>query len=143
MSLTTSSPAVRTHSRHQLRALLEDFDTVLASEYEALRQRDPDRLQVAITAKQRLASDIEALSPLFSSSDLNDDDHEQTEWAAIRGLLGRCALANRTNGAAIDASRCFVTSLLDLLSGQRASERTYTATGRLNSHAPRLRFERV
>lgn len=140
MNLTTSAPAAR--SRHQLHALLEDFDAVLAAEYEALRLRDPDRLQTAINAKLRLATDIEALSPLLEASSAQGDS-ERTEWAAIRDLLGRCALANRTNGAAIDASRCFVTSLLDLLSGQRAGERTYTAAGRLDSHAPRLRFERV
>lgn len=143
MNLTTSSPVVRARSRHQLHALLQDFDTVLASEYEALRQRDPNRLHTAINAKQRLTNDIEALAHVFEAGSTNGDDTEQAEWAAIRGLLGRCALANRTNGAAIDASRSFVRSMLDLLSGQHTGERTYTATGRLNSHAPRLRSERV
>ena len=144
MSLTTSSPAARARSRHQLQALLENFDTVLASEYEALRQRDPERLQVAVDAKQRLASAIEGLAPLLEApGSVQGEDSEHAQWTAIRGLLGRCALANRTNGAAIEASRCFVTSMLDLLSGQRAGERTYTAAGRLHSHAPRLRFERV
>jgi flagellar biosynthesis/type III secretory pathway chaperone len=144
MSLTPSVPAVRARSRHQLHALLKDFDAVLASEYEALRHRDPERLQTAVHEKQRLAGDIEALAPLLNMARAaHHDDTEHTEWAAIRNLLGRCALANRTNGAAIDASRCFVTSMLDLMSGQRAGERTYTAAGRLNSHAPRLRFERV
>jgi flagellar biosynthesis/type III secretory pathway chaperone len=144
MSLTPSAPAVRARSRHQLHALLKDFDAVLASEYEALRHRDPERLQTAIQEKQRLASGIEALTPLLDIANaMPGDATEQPEWVAIRNLLGRCALANRTNGAAIDASRCFVTSMLDLMSGQRAGERTYTAAGRLNSHAPRLRFERV
>ncbi len=140
----TSAPAGRARSRHQLHALLKDFDAVLASEYEALRHRDAERLHTAVHEKQRLAGDIEALTPLLdAASAVHHDDTEQAEWAAIRNLLGRCALANRTNGAAIDASRCFVTSMLDLMSGQRAGERTYTAAGRLNSHAPRLRFERV
>ena len=144
MSLPPSAPAVRARSRHHLHALLKDFDAVLASEYEALSQRDSERLQTAVHAKQRLASDIEALTPLLDAANTTQgDDTEQPEWAAIRSLLGRCALANRTNGAAIDASRCFVTSMLDLMSGQRTGERTYTAAGRLNSHAPRLRFERV
>jgi flagellar biosynthesis/type III secretory pathway chaperone len=143
MSLT-ESPTVRRRSRHRLHALLKDFDTVLASEYEALRLRDPDRLQAAVDAKQRLASDIEGLTPqLDVPNTAPGDADEQEEWVAIQRLLGRCALANRTNGAAIDASRCFVTSMLDLLSGQRAGERTYTSTGRLHSQAPRLRFERV
>ena len=144
MSLSPSVPAVRARSRHQLHALLKDFDTVLAREYEALRHRDPERLQTAVQEKQRLASDIEALAPLLdASSAVQNENSEQTEWAAIRDLLGRCALANRTNGAAIEASRCFVTSMLDLLSGQRAGERTYTAAGRLHDQAPRLRCERV
>ena len=144
MSLTPSAPAVRARSRHQLHALLKDFDAVLASEYEALRRRDPERLHTAVHEKQRLAGDIEALAPLLDvARAVQNDDSEQAEWVTIRNLLGRCALANRTNGAAIEASRCFVTSMLDLMSGQRAGERTYTAAGRLNSHAPRLRFERV
>ena len=90
MSLTPSAPAVRARSRHQLHALLKDFDTVLASEYEAVRLRDPDRLHTAVNDKQRLASDLEALAPLLAaSSSVQDDATEQAEWAAIRGLLGR------------------------------------------------------
>ena len=102
MSLTTSSPAARARSRDQLQALLENFDTVLASEYEALRQRDPLRLQIAVDAKQRLASAIEGLAPLLEApGSVQGEDSAHAQWTAIRGLLGRCALANRTNGAEI------------------------------------------
>lgn len=140
----TASPPGRAHSRHRLHALLKDFDAVLASEYEAVRLRDADRLQAAVDAKQRLASDIEQLTPLIEAPALDSRDRtEQEEWAAIQSLLGRCALANRTNGAAIDASRCFMTSMLDLLSGRRTGERTYTAAGRLSNQASRLRIERA
>jgi len=142
MSLNESAPDPQ--SRHRLHALLKDFDRVLASEYEAVRTRDAERLQSAVDAKQRLTSDIEKLTPQIrppAASPHNAGEHE--EWAAIQRLLGRCALANRTNGAAIDASRSFMTSLLDLLSGRRISERTYTASGRLDSQAQRLRVERV
>ena len=140
----TASPPERARSRHRLHALLKDFDSVLASEYEAVRLRDTERLQAAVAAKQRLASDIEQLTPeIEAPGAASQDAAEKEEWAAIQSLLGRCALANRTNGAAIDASRCFMTSMLDLLSGGRTGERTYTAAGRLSKQAPRLRVERV
>lgn len=135
--------ADRGQTRHRLHALLKDFDQVLATEYEAVRTRDVERLQAAVAAKQQLANDIERLTPHVQSPATVQDPAERAEWTAIQQLLGRCALANRTNGAAIDASRCFMTSMLDLLSGQRTRERTYTASGRLASHAPRLRVERV
>jgi flagellar biosynthesis/type III secretory pathway chaperone len=68
---------------------------------------------------------------------------ETAEWAQIRTLLARCALANRTNGAAIDASRHFVTSLLDLLTGRRPGERVYDARGRLGDSGRSRAWERV
>lgn len=122
-----------TEARGSLRALLEDFDRVLASEYEALRMRDADALEQAAQSKQQLVASLGTLSrqcPL-PARDAVLSPEESEEWAQIRALLARCALANRTNGAAIDASRNFVTTLLDLLCGRRPGERVYDARGRI------------
>lgn len=127
-------PAVtRRQARHRLRALLVDFDNVLAREYEALRHRDAGSLETTVADKQRLVSEIDTLTHCAAppASDTANDPDASEDWLQIRGLLARCALANRTNGAAIAASRCFVTSLLDVLCGRAATERTYNARGRL------------
>lgn len=132
-------------ARSTLRALLEDFDRVLASEYEALRRRDTAALEDAVQLKQQLVSSIAALSqecPVPArDAELSLEDSQ--EWAQIRALLARCALANRTNGAAIDASRNFVTSLLDLVTGRRPGERVYDARGRLGDNGRSRAWERV
>ena len=131
------------HPRHRLHALLRDFDAALASEYEAVRQRDAVRLESAVAEKLRLAGDLERLTPQVQPPAAESDPRDREQWSQIQALLGRCALANRTNGAAIDASRCFMTSMLDLLSGRRPNERTYTAAGRLSRESAAVRFERV
>lgn len=134
-------------ARKTLRALLADFDQVLASEYEALRQRDTDKLEAAVASKQQLVSAITATSRLCPpppADAASDEDPTSTEdWAQIRKLLSRCALANRTNGAAIDASRSFVTSLLDLICGRRPGERLYDASGRMGDSNRSRAWERV
>ena len=127
----------------RLRALLTDFDAVLSAEYEALRQRDADSLDAAVASKQRLAREIEVLTAHVTPPPATVDLALLDEWSAIRALLSRCALANRTNGAAIDASRCFITSMLDILSGSNIRERTYTARGRLAAAMPRAGYERI
>ncbi len=128
----------------RLRALLDDFDAVLRAEYDALRARDPERLEEAINAKQRLASELDAAAPLVAAARKQAETGEDhTEWLAVRDLLSRCALANRTNGAAIDASRAFVTSLLDVMTGRCARTRTYSARGQYVSALPAQRYERV
>ncbi|MGE3390489.1 MAG: flagellar export chaperone FlgN [Gammaproteobacteria bacterium] len=138
-----SDPMGDAQPRHQLHALLKDFDAALASEYEAVRQRDTARLEAAVAEKLRLAGDLERLTPQVQPPTTAGDPREREQWAQIQALLGRCALANRTNGAAIDASRSFMTSMLDLLSGRRPNERTYTAAGRLSRETAAVRFERV
>ncbi len=130
--------------RHRLHALLTDFDAVLAVEYDALRRREPERLYDAIAHKQRLTAALDGFSPSVealkpAAADTTADD----EWNAIQRLLSRCALANRTNGAAIEASRSFVTSLLDIVTGRSTTERTYTARGRISATTSRSNFERV
>lgn len=132
-------------ARGTLRALLEDFDRVLASEYEALRRRDTAALEHAVETKQQLVTSLGTLGrqcPL-PAADAELSPEETTEWAQIRTLLARCALANRTNGAAVDASRNFVTSLLDLLTGRRPGERVYDARGRLGDGGRSRAWERV
>jgi|LNFM01.1.fsa_nt_gb flagellar biosynthesis/type III secretory pathway chaperone len=132
-------------ARRHLRALLEDFDRVLAGEYEALRQRDNDSLEEAVVAKQQLVEAISTASRQCelpaASAGLNPEESE--EWAQIRALLARCALANRTNGAAIDASRHFVNTLLDLLCGQTPGKGLYNARGRVGDAGRTRDWERV
>ncbi len=137
-----SAPA---EARGNLRALLEDFDRVLANEYEALRRRDTAALEDAVQTKHQLIATLGALGrqcpPPAADAALPAEESE--EWAQIRTLLARCALANRTNGAAIDASRNFVTSLLDMLTGRRPGERVYDARGRLGDSGRSRAWERV
>lgn len=139
MSVTTAE------SRGKLHALLEDFDRVLAHEYEALRRRDTTALEEAVQTKQQLVAALGSMGqqcPLpATGAELAPE--ETAEWAQIRTLLARCALANRTNGAAIDASRNFVTSLLDLLTGRRPGERVYDARGRLGDSGRSRAWERI
>jgi len=136
-------------ARKSLRALLEDFDRVLASEYEALRTRDTDGLETAVARKQELVGAIATASkrcplPAPGTETVTAEDPEASaEWADIRQLLARCALANRTNGAAVDASRSFVNSLLDLLTGRRPGERLYDARGRVGDSGRRRTWESV
>ena len=126
--------------RRRLHALLTDFDAVLAVEYDALRRREPERLYDAIAHKQRLTTALDGFSPSVEALKPTTADDE---WNAIQRLLSRCALANRTNGAAIEASRSFVTSLLDIMTGRSTTERTYTARGRISATTSRSNFERV
>ena len=127
--------------RHRLHALLTDFDAVLAVEYDALRRRDPERLYEAIAHKQRLTAALDGFAPSEALKPGAADTTADDEWNAIQRLLSRCALANRTNGAAIEASRSFVTSLLDIMTGRSTSERTYTARGRISAATSRSNFE--
>lgn len=133
-------------ARSTLRALLEDFDRVLAREYEALRQRDASAIEDAAHRKQRLVGSLDEAArhcPL-PRQDATLTPEETAEWAQIRALLLRCSLANRTNGAAIDASRNFVTSLLDLMLGGRPRGQVYDARGRrLGERGPSRAWERV
>jgi flagellar biosynthesis/type III secretory pathway chaperone len=128
--------------RHRFHALLTQFDAVLATEYEALRHRDSEGLEQLIATKQRLADELDGYSEhLRHWQATTSADDEQ--WVAIRNLLARCALANRTNGAAIKASQNFVTSMLDLLTGRRVGERTYTARGRLGPGVTQSTYEQI
>jgi flagellar biosynthesis/type III secretory pathway chaperone len=134
-------------ARQSLLALLQDFDRVLASEYEALRARDVDGLESAVARKQELVGEIAETSrhcPLpAAGDDIADDPSASAEWGAIRGLLARCALANRTNGAAVDASRSFVNSLLDLMTGRPPGSRLYDARGRVGDTGRRRSWDSV
>ena len=129
-------------ARHRLHALLGEFERVLGEEYAALRTSDPDRVQTLCATKQSLVTEIEAASRGLQSP-AADEPEAQAEWAAIKGLLGRCAIANRTNGTAIEASRSFVSSLLDVLCGRTAGERVYQANGRLGGTQHGRALERV
>ena len=68
------------------------------------------------------------LSALLSDPDTSDVEE-------LRALMHRAQHANRVNGAAIESSQLFTSSLLDILRGRVPGERTYTARGRLGVQA--------
>ncbi|MBI4696219.1 MAG: flagellar protein FlgN [Gammaproteobacteria bacterium] len=135
------SSAPSTGNIGRLQDLLQDFESVLAAEYEALRTRDTGQLDAAIARKNVLAAELDAIGRQLPppGPDL-DSSHE---WAELRALILRCSQANRANGAAIEANRKFVTSLLDILRGRSATERTYDARGRLGGGAAHSALEKA
>ncbi len=127
----------------ELEALLTRFEDALAREYDALRTRDAVALDDAIAAKTTLAQSLEQTARRAGLSGDHDPVPQTPAWDAIRERLQRCQQANRRNGAAIDASRGFVNSMIDILSGSGPSERTYDARGRLDQHGTRKAYTSV
>ena len=119
-------------ARRALRELLQEFESVLASEYDALLRRDTAQLEVAVSDKQRLTAALGETARLcdLQTRGNHPDVAVQREWHDIEGLLARCALANQTNGAAVNSSKNLVGSLLDVLSGRSPRARLYDAKGR-------------
>lgn len=136
-----------TAARETLHTLLRDFEHTLAQEYAALRTRDVAAIEAAVTHKRELTLALnEAASQcdLSALRDVSPHADEQAAWTEIRALLERCALANRTNGAAVETSKTLTNTLLDLLSGRPAGERLYNARGRVGrSDRPPRAWESV
>lgn len=126
--MSASSP--KTVARAELEARLLELTSLLEAEYDAIRTRDTGELAKLAEAKQVLVASIDAVA---RSADvgtlLADADHGDN--AALRELMQRAQQANRINGAAIESSQLFTSSLLDILRGRVPGERTYTARGRL------------
>ena len=124
-------------ARETLQALLVDFERTLAQEYEALRTRNVEALETAVTHKRELTLAISEtgsqcdLSALGTDNTDNLDGPDLAYWTEIRALVERCAVANRTNGAAVKTGRTFTNALLDLISGRPAGESLYDARGRV------------
>lgn len=125
----------------RLQGLLQDFEAVLAAEYEALRTRDTVRLDSIIARKDSLAAELDDIGRQLPKP--GPDRDASPEWTEIRALILRCAQANRANGAAIEANRTFVTSLLDVLRGRSPTARTYDARGRLGGSAAGTALEKA
>ena len=120
----------------QLIAQLNEFEAVLEREYAAIRQRDVGQIESLTQDKQSFIEDINRTAAEMGEA-LNDllKKESSTVSKLVRGLIERCAKANRTNGCAIESSKSFTTTLLDILHGKVPGERTYTARGRLGANA--------
>jgi len=113
-----------------LKARLSELSELLQNEYDAIRERDLERITALSIAKQDLVDRInetmsrESADPADLLSAVGGDDE-------LSALLAECRHANRVNGAAIESSQSFTTALLDILRGHFPGQRTYTARGRL------------
>ncbi len=122
----TATAAGADEAQH-LEQLLAEFASALRDEFEALRERDLERLNAAIARKSELVSALEASTGKFCRS---GRELAQT-WPELAALAAQCAEANRVNGGAIALNRGLVSELLDTLHGPRRAEPTYDAAGRL------------
>lgn len=118
----------------ELEARLLELTSLLAAEYDAIRERNTDVLARIADDKQTLVARIDAAARNADiSSLLADPDARGAE--ELRALMRGAQHANRVNGAAIESSQLFTSSLLDILRGRVPGERTYTARGRLGVQA--------
>ncbi len=120
----------------ELEARLLELTSLLAAEYDAIRERDTGELARIAEAKQSLVARIDAAARSTDiSALLGDPEAGGAEAEELRVLMHRAQQANRVNGAAIESSQLFTSSLLDILRGRVPGERTYTARGRLGVQA--------
>lgn len=113
--------------RDELATLLDELAASLACEYDALGQRDSERLEQTVARKAALVAALEAATGNYcrAGGKLN-----QTELGELRLKAAACQRANRINGGAIELNRNLVGCLLDTLRGG-ARISTYDASGRL------------
>lgn len=129
-----SSPTAKSLAHAELEARLLELTSLLAAEHDAVRERNMDELTRIADAKQTLVANIDAAARSADTSALlADPDAPGAE--ELRALMRRAQQANRVNGAAIESSQLFTSSLLDILRGRVPGERTYTARGRLGVQA--------
>ncbi len=129
-------------ARAELEARLLELTSLLAVEYDAIRQRDTEQLTRIADDKQQLVERINAAS---LSADVRAllDDPDTEAGRHLLALMTNAQQANRTNGAAIESSQLFTSSLLDILRGRVPGERTYTSRGRLGVQAETMTLVRV
>ena len=129
-----TTPNTKSVARAELEARLLELTSLLASEYDAIRERDTEQLARLADDKHALVARIDAAARSADvSALLSDPDTSDVE--ELRALMHRAQHANRVNGAAIESSQLFTSSLLDILRGRVPGERTYTARGRLGVQA--------
>lgn len=125
---------------------LDDLESLLQREYEAIRARDLELLGSVTRDKQTLVDQINRTASTLGDT-LAEIVAEQASRSPsgqkIRALIGRCQQANKTNGGAIESSQAFTVSLLDVLRGRVPGERTYTARGRLGASSGSSAFLRA
>ncbi len=129
-----SSPDAKSVALAELEARLLELTSLLAAEHDAVRGRNIDELTRIADAKQNLVTRIDAAARSDAiGALLTDPDAAGAE--ELRALMRGAQQANRINGAAIESSQLFTSSLLDILRGRAPGERTYTARGRLGVQA--------
>ena len=119
--------------KKEIENLMVELSETLAQEYEVLRKRDIEGLEAAIERKSTILAKLESASgaidrarEALGSGDLLED------WPELHDIAADCAVANRTNGGAIELNRGLVANLLDTLYGVSRAERTYDAHGHLD-----------
>ncbi len=130
-------------ARAELEARLLELSSLLAVEYDAIRQRDTDQLTRLALDKQQLVERINAASRNTDVRALLEDEQDPEAGQHLLALMTHAQQANRTNGAAIESSQLFTSSLLDILRGRVPGERTYTSRGRLGVQAETMTLVRV
>lgn len=128
----TTAPGI---ARAELEARLLELSSLLAAEYDAIRQRDTEQLTRIAHDKQQLVERINAAARSADVRALLETDRDTEAGQHLHALMTHAQQANRTNGAAIESSQLFTSSLLDILRGRVPGERTYTARGRLGVQA--------
>ena len=127
MSQSSTNPTVE-----KLIELLENLESLLGREFQAILNRERDTLTTLTDAKQGTVDDI-----TLAMRDLDDEvrelinDRNSPTGRRLIDLIRLCANANKTNGCAIESSQSFTVSLLDILKGRAPGERVYTSRGRL------------
>ena len=129
-------------ARAELEAHLLELTSLLAMEYDAIRERDTEQLTRIARDKQLLVESIDATSRSADISALlaDPDAHAARH---LHALMSQVQQANRVNGAAIESSQLFTISLLDILRGRVPGERTYTSRGRLGVQAETATLVRI
>ena len=111
---------------------------VLDEELDALRRRDPQRLEALSTEKQRLVTELEGLSadrgklamPVVDTPEAHGTDAPtRPAGAHLTKLLQKVQQNNRRNGSAIENANRYARRAVDLLFGRQNSQTLYGALG--------------
>lgn len=123
----------------EMDALLKALRDTLDDEFDALHQRDTERLATAVENKSRLLSELEDKARHLGSL----GEAPPPQWQEMKTLLADCAKRNRVNGGAIALNRNLVAGLLQTLVGNQRNTPTYDASGKLGADAGARRVGRV
>lgn len=129
----------------QQQACCEQLLSILGDEAAALADRDADRLEQLITAKNSLMQTFEGLETqrvqCLSAAGFKPDQMQAClawcdrdnllaqSWHKLLDSLRSCQHENRKIGATVEASRRHVQQVLGLLRGQSPQANLYSASG--------------